>query len=78
MNCAIWDFLKGLDSAPLPRAANTAHLLASLLLRGALPISVLKVVEWARLSEAEEFFWQATHLGLAAPHLHAVVRVTVE
>ena len=77
MNCAIWDFLKGLDSAPLPRAANTAHLLASLL-RGALPISVLKVVEWARLSEAEEFFWQAIHLGLTAPDLLAVVRVTVE
>ena len=64
MQTAVWDFLKALDEAPLPRAANIAHLLAALLLRGAVPLSVLKVVEWARLSDAEAFFWQVCFVGL--------------
>jgi hypothetical protein len=55
---AMWDAFKQLPEAPLNKAANTAKLLAQLLKRGALPVTVLKVVRWHDLDQRALFFWQ--------------------
>jgi len=58
MNFAFWDAFKQLGDFTLHRAANTAKLLAQLLCKGAVPVSVLKVVKWHGLPERAIFFWQ--------------------
>lgn len=55
---AMWDAFKQLHDAPLNKVANTAKLLAQLLNRGALPVTVLKVVRWHDLDQRALFFWQ--------------------
>ena len=63
---ALWDAFKALDEAPLHRAANTAKMLAALLLRAALPVDVLKVVRWHDLTERARFFWPVCFCELLA------------
>lgn len=55
---AMWDAFKQMQESPLNRVANTAKLLAQLLTRDALPVTVLKVVRWHDLDQRALFFWQ--------------------
>ena len=58
LQCAYWDELKEMDGQSLHRGANLAKLLAHLLGRGALPLAMLRVVEWHDLPPRSVFFWQ--------------------
>mmetsp|Transcript_57084 Transcript_57084/g.131060 ORF Transcript_57084/g.131060 Transcript_57084/m.131060 type:complete len:319 (-) Transcript_57084:258-1214(-) len=62
----LWDTFKELKDLPLRRAANVAKLLAEMLGRGALPMTVLKTVLWHKLDERGIFFWHVCFVDLLA------------
>jgi nucleolar MIF4G domain-containing protein 1 len=64
MNFAFWDVFKQLSELSLHRAANTARLLAQLVLKSATPVTVLKVVHWTSPSARTVFFWQVFFVEL--------------
>ncbi|GBF89357.1 hypothetical protein Rsub_02235 [Raphidocelis subcapitata] len=58
---AVWDQLKELEAAPVPRLDALANLTAALLARRALPLAALKVVDFdssPRWTPKELFFWR--------------------
>lgn len=51
IRCSIWDKLKALDDCSASQLSNLAKLLAHLFLEQSIPISTLKVVEFAELDK---------------------------
>ncbi|KAL1512390.1 hypothetical protein AB1Y20_005648 [Prymnesium parvum] len=77
MQFAFWDEFKSLAEISLHRAANVAKLLAHMLSRDALSISLLKVVKWHRMSERMLFFWQVFFVELLSEPAANVLKVVV-